>query len=178
MFKKSPFRQYHVRHIRRKCVWWQLISHVHLYTEKDYGKTNGPYYHHHHHQFLNCEGRWGTTDDFATSFLHVSLFSTALWDLPNSRPVHSLMLSSHLFLCLPCLLPPFNVLCQIVLARPDEREKMTIPLQFASLYNRQEVFVWSNCLLDLGTDFLVGNMVFVWDAVSYTHLTLPTKLIV
>ena len=41
---------------------------------------------------------------------------------------------------------------------------MTIPLEFASLYDRQEVFVWSNCLLDLGTDFLVGNMVFVWDA--------------
>ena len=40
---------------------------------------------------------------------------------------------------------------------------MTIPLQFASLYNGQ-VFVWSDCLLDLGTDFLVGNMVFVWDA--------------
>ena len=60
---------------------------------------------HHHHQFLNREGRWGTTDDFATSFLHFSLFSTALWDLPNSRPVHSLMLSSHLFLCPPCLLP-------------------------------------------------------------------------
>ena len=28
---------------------------------------------------LNCEGRWGTTDVFATSFLHFSLFSTALW---------------------------------------------------------------------------------------------------
>ena len=40
---------------------------------------------------------------------------------------------------------------------------MTIPLQFASLYNRQEIFMWSNCLLDFGTDFLVGNMVFVWD---------------
>ena len=40
---------------------------------------------------------------------------------------------------------------------------MTIPLQFASLYDRQEVFVWSNCLLDLGTDFLVGNMAFEWD---------------
>ena len=81
-------------------------------------------YHHyyHHHQSLNREGRWGTTDDFATSFLHFSLFSTALWDLPNSRPVHSLMLSSHLFLCLPCLLPPFTVPCKIVLARPDERE--------------------------------------------------------
>ena len=40
---------------------------------------------------------------------------------------------------------------------------MTIPLQFASLYHRQEVFVWSNCLLALGTDLLVGKMVFVWD---------------
>ena len=33
-----------------------------------------------------------------------SLFSTALWDFANSRPVHSLMLSSYLFLYLPCLL--------------------------------------------------------------------------
>ena len=37
-----------------------------------------------------------------------SLFSTALLDLPNSRPVRSLMLSSHLFLNLPCLLPSFT----------------------------------------------------------------------
>ena len=77
-------------------------------------------HHHHHHQSLNHEGRWGTTDDFATSFLHFSLFSTALWDLSNSRLVHSLMLSSHLFLCLPCLLPPFTVPCKMVLARLDE----------------------------------------------------------
>ena len=62
----------------------------------------------HHHLSLNCEGRRGTTDDFATSFLHSFLFSTALWDLANSRPVHSVMLSSHLFLCLPCLFPPFT----------------------------------------------------------------------
>ena len=48
------------------------------------------------------------------------LFSTALWDLANSRPVHFLMLSSHLFLCLPCLLPPFTLPCKTVLARPDE----------------------------------------------------------
>ena len=41
---------------------------------------------------------------------------------------------------------------------------MTIPLQFSSLYHGQEVFVWSDCLLDLGMDFLVGNMVFVGDA--------------
>ena len=37
---------------------------------------------------------------------------------------------------------------------------MTIPLQFASLYDRQ-VFMWSNCLLVLGMHFLVGTMVFV-----------------
>ena len=40
---------------------------------------------------------------------------------------------------------------------------MSIPLQIALLYDGQEVFMWSNCLLDLGS-FLVGNMVFVWDA--------------
>ena len=50
------------------------------------------------------------------------LFSTALWDLGNSRPVYSLMLSSHLFLCLPCFLPPLTVPCKMVLARLDESE--------------------------------------------------------
>ena len=50
---------------------------------------------------LTAGGRCGTTDDFATSFLNFSMFSKALWDLANSRPVHSLMLSSHLFLGLP-----------------------------------------------------------------------------
>ena len=56
------------------------------------------------HLSLNHNGRWGTSDDFATSFLYFSLFATALWDLANSRPVHSLMLSSHLFLSLRYLL--------------------------------------------------------------------------
>ena len=40
---------------------------------------------------------------------------------------------------------------------------MTIPLQFASVYDDQEVFMWSDCVLDLGTDFLVGNVVIVSD---------------
>ena len=61
--------------------------------------------HHHHHLSLNRDGRWGTTDDFTTSFLYFSLFSTALWDLANSRPIHFLMLSSHLFHSLLFLLP-------------------------------------------------------------------------
>ena len=79
-------------------------------------------HHHHHHLSLNHEGRWGTTNDFTISFLHFSLFSTALRDMSNSRPVHALMLPSHPFLCLPCLLPPFTVPCEMVLARPDEHE--------------------------------------------------------
>ena len=41
---------------------------------------------------------------------------------------------------------------------------MTTQLQFEPLYGAQEAFVWSSCLLDLGTDFIVGNMVFVGDA--------------
>ena len=72
----------------------------------------------HLHLSLNREGRWETTKDFKTSFLHFSLFSTALWDLANSRPVHSLTLFPHLFFCLSCLLPPFTVPCKIVLPKP------------------------------------------------------------
>ena len=104
------------------------------------------HHHHYHHQSFNREGLWGITDDFATSFLYFSLFSTALWDLPNSRPVHSLMLSSHLSLCLPCLLPPFTVPCKMVLARPDERE--TWPYHCSLHLFTVVVFVWSNCLFD------------------------------
>ena len=91
---------------------------------------------HQHYLPLN---RRGTTDDFTTSFLHFSLFSTALWDLASSRPVRSLMFllwgsavrvhhsqayrkSSHLFLCLPCRLPPFTVPCKMVFVWPDERK--------------------------------------------------------
>ena len=49
---------------------------------------------------------------------------------------------------------------------------MTIPLQFASFYDGQEVFVWSDCLLDLCTDFLVGNIVFAGDA-EYLATSFP-----
>ena len=71
---------------------------------------------------LNRASRWGTTDNFTTSFLHFSLFSTALWDLANSRPVHSLMLFSRLFFSLICLLLPYTVPCKMVSVRPDQRE--------------------------------------------------------
>ena len=63
------------------------------------------HHHHRHHLSLNREGHWGTSDDFKTSFPPV--FSVLHCPPGPSRPVHSLMLSSHLFL--PCLLPPFTV---------------------------------------------------------------------
>ena len=71
--------------------------------------------------------------------------------------------------CLPtsssvCLVFPFHCALQDGFGETWWMGDMTIPLQFASLYDRHEIFVWSNCLLDLGTDVLVGNMVFVWDA--------------
>ena len=69
----------------------------------------------------NRGGRWGTTYDSTTSFFQFSRFSTALWELANSRPVLSLMLSFHLFFCLP-FLPTVTVPCKMRLARPDERE--------------------------------------------------------
>ena len=84
------------------------------------------------HLSLDCQGHWGTIDNFKSSFLHSSLFSTAPWDLANSRPVHSLMVSSHLFLRLPCLLPLFTAPCKLVLARPDERE--TCPYMYFDVY--------------------------------------------
>ena len=82
------------------------------------------------------ESCWGTTDSFTTSFLHFSLFSTALWDMANSRPVHSLILSSHLFLCLPCLLAPFTVPCKMVLpdlmsGRHDHTTALCVSLQWS-----------------------------------------------
>ena len=65
-----------------------------------------------------------------------SLFSTATWHLPHSRPVHSLMLSSHLFLCPPCLLLIFTVPCQMGLARPmngkhDHTTAVCVSLRFS-----------------------------------------------
>ena len=81
------------------------------------------------HLSLNCKSRWGTADDFTTSFLHFSLFSTALLELANSRPVYSLKLSSHIFICLPCPLPLSTVPCKMVLARSDKRE--TCPYHFS-----------------------------------------------
>ena len=63
---------------------------------------------------------WGTTVDFTTSFLHSLRFLAFRSSIFHSRPVHSLMLSFHCFLCLPLHLPPWTVPCRIVLASLDD----------------------------------------------------------
>ena len=55
------------------------------------------------------EGRRGTTDEFATIPFHLVLFSAVLAELAKSIPVHSLILSSHLFFCLPLFLFPSKI---------------------------------------------------------------------
>ena len=93
------------------------------------------------------------------------MFSTALWDLANSRPVEYLM-SSYLFLLLSALSSSPVSLCLTKWIWPNlmNGRHISIPLQFASLYDGQEIFEKSDCLLDLGTDFLVCNTLFVSDA--------------
>ena len=113
--------------------------------------------HHHHHLSLNREGCWGNTDDFATSFLHFSLFSTALWDLANFRPVHWLMLSSYLFLCLPCLLPPFHCALQNGFGQTCWTWDMTVPLPVAAAIKRRSKLLpseyWNHCVLHQSTQY-------------------------
>ena len=71
---------------------------------------------------ITLEGRRGTTDEFATIPFHLALFSAVLVELAKSIPVHSLILSSHLFFCLPLFLSPFTVPCRIVFAKPEDLE--------------------------------------------------------
>ena len=81
-------------------------------------------------QSLNLGGRRGTTGDIATIPFHSSLSSAALRESPNPIPVHSLMLSSHLFFYLHLLLAPFTIPCRIVFAMPEDLEMWPYHLSF------------------------------------------------
>ena len=82
---------------------------------------------------ITLEGRRGTTDEFATIPFHLDLFSAALVELAKSIPVHSLILSSHLFFSLPLFLFPFTVPCRIVFSKPEDLETWPNHLSFRFL---------------------------------------------
>ena len=82
---------------------------------------------------ITLGGRRGTTDEFATTPFHLDLFSATLVELAKSIPVHSLILSSHLFFCLPLFLFPFTVPCRIVFAKQEDLETWPYHLSFRFL---------------------------------------------
>ena len=75
------------------CLSWTVFLRCCISSISSFGTWVCPifFHYHHHHLSLNHEGQWGTTDDFTSRVLHLSLFSIALWDFANSRPVHSLI---------------------------------------------------------------------------------------
>ena len=114
-------------------------------------------------QFLNLGGRWGTTYDVATIPFHLSLFSATPKESANTIPVHALMLSSHLFFCLPLLLARFTVLSlsSVELSSPCQSFlSVAISCEFPFLYHGWEIIMHSNSILDSVANFLVRHMVF------------------
>ena len=95
---------------------------------------------------IKGDGHRATTDEFATipfRLVLAALVSAALVELTNSIPIHSLILSSHLFLCLP-LLFPFPVPCRIVIAKPEDFETCPNRLNFRFLTGSgvYHIFQW------------------------------------
>ena len=108
------------------------------------------------YSILTLEGCRGTTDEFATIHFHLVLFSAALVELAKSIPVHSLILSSQLFFCLPLFLFPFTVPCRIVFAKPEDLETWPNHLSFRFLTRVRSlsyspvaawIFLWTSSLV-------------------------------
>ena len=106
---------------------------------------------------IPLEGRRGITDIFATIPFHFVLFSAALVELAKFIPVHTLILSSHFFFCLPLFLFPYTVPCRIVFAKPEDLETWPSHLSFRFIDQGQEFVIFSNGCLDLSANLLIGN---------------------
>ena len=83
------------RNCMKRCVpgFNQFMSMTELKVRVHSISTQHCDFLHIHDLSLNHEGLWGTKDDFTSSVFHFSPFSIALWDLANSSPLHSLLLS-------------------------------------------------------------------------------------
>ena len=164
----SDIHVYFIVWIFIKCGWatnWSKLPCHHVRAVsilRSLRLWSQAYHNHHHHLPLNPEGRWSTTDDFTTSFLHFSLFSTwtGTWWTPGlSIPWCCLSTSSSV-----CLVFFPLLLCLAKWFWPDlmnwrhvHTTAVGVSLQWSGGLRE------TSCLLNLCTDFLVGNMVFVWD---------------
>ena len=110
-------------------------------------------HHHRHHLSFSCEGRWGTTDDFTTSFVHFSVFNCplGLWKL-QACPFPDVF--PPLFLC-AFSSSPFHCFCKMVSARPDEREKCSYHFSLRLFMIIRRSSCGPNCPLAV---HLLGNM--------------------
>ena len=92
------------------------------------------------------------------NYRNAKRLSAFLMAVPSVMPVHSGMLSSHLFLSassspsLPCAL-------QDCLGKPCRSCYMPVPFQFASFYCGQAIFVGSNGLPSSVSHLFVGDVV-------------------
>ena len=122
-----------------------------------------PYHHHRHHLSLNRECRWGTIDDFTTSFLHFpcSPLPCGTWRTPGlSIPWYCLPASFSV-----CLVFFSLSLCLARLFWPDLMNGRHVHTTAVCVSLRwSEDFRVVRFPLDLGTDYLGCNIVFVWDA--------------
>ena len=113
------------------CATWPSLVQQVLFTNSIH------YIHYNSYSILFypiiLESHWGTADEFATIPFHLVLFSAALVELAKSSPVHSLILSSHLFFNLPFLLFPFTMPCRIVFVKPEDLETWPNHLSFPFL---------------------------------------------
>ena len=95
--------------IGRNTKWWGKCAHMMECQNNAHSLT---------HSSRSLNDRWGIKDNRTTTFLHSSLSSAFQRASSSLNPVHSDILSSYLFLCLPFLLPPCIVLCRIIFASP------------------------------------------------------------
>ena len=110
---------------------------------------------------ITLEGRRGITDEFVTIPFHLVLFSAALVELAKSIPVHSLILSSRLFFCLPLFLFPFTMPCRIVFAKPEDLE------------------IWPNHLIfrfDQDHHIKQGNISICWYGYAHSPVTKTVRV--
>ena len=92
---------------------------------------------HHHHLSLNCDGHLGTTNDFTNHFPKFFPVFHCLLELGELQacPVHDIVFPPLPLSALSS--SPFHCALQDGFGQTWWRGDMTIPLQFASLYNRQ-----------------------------------------